>query len=172
MRAEQTARTLTGQRLDAICLAGEQSGELLGLLDHQGAGVGVERNGVSFGKHAPDDRSGRFGQMRVDEEEGCVCVSQSRSTSSSAGVAVGFGPSSYVRYTVGGPTSFGMRQTDRDGAKLSRRNGQGAVCERKTAVKPAIKNQTMTLAKEKAFAGATAGLPRFRRSAPKQGNDR
>ena len=49
MRAEKTARTLTGQRLDAIRLAAEQSGELLGLLEHQGAGVGVERNGVSFG---------------------------------------------------------------------------------------------------------------------------
>ena len=49
-------------------------------------------------------------------------------TSSSCGVAVGFGPSSNVRYTVGESGSVGMLQSTGAGAMASSRNGKGATC--------------------------------------------
>ena len=50
-----------------------------------------------------------------------------RSTSSSSGVAVGFGPSSNVRYSVGGSV-VGIRHTVRSPTSI--RNGKGATCAR------------------------------------------
>jgi hypothetical protein len=50
---------------------------------------------------------------------------------------VGFGPSSYVRYTVAGE-SLGMCQTAREPAIRSRMNRVGARCASATIAEPAI----------------------------------
>jgi len=57
----------------------------------------------------------------------------SRNASRSGGVHVALGPSSKVRYTVGGRPCAGIRHSDCDGRNASIKKGNGSICAATTA---------------------------------------
>ena len=96
-----------------------------------------------------------------------ACTSCRRRTSSSSGVAVGLGPSSNVRYTVG-MLRRGMRQTATPGCVQSRMKGNGAVYASVTApTRATISHGTGLPALFAACKPSSAGrdeLPQYRRA--------
>src|SRR5688572_8501380 len=77
--------------------------------------------------------------MCLSMTKNVAAASWRRRTSSSCGVAAGFGPSSNVRYTVGGFVG-GIRHTVR--SVTSSRNGNGVKCD-KTAAATMPTSQTI-----------------------------